>query len=164
MNELYVIRHGIAEMISPAGGGDESRELTKKGREKVRLISKTLKDREIFFDRIVSSPLTRAVQTAEIVSRYCSDREEIALTDYLKPGSSYEDLIEYLNRTEGAEKVAIVGHEPFLSGFISYCLSRSKSSFVEMKKSGVALLEIDGMIIPGKAKLLWLMGPKQFMD
>lgn len=163
MKELYVIRHGIAEQKAPNGSGDEKRELTGEGKKKVKLIAKSLKGMDVEFDAIISSPLTRSMQTAKIIMDICPGCGEVAVTDLLKPDGQYDDLIKYLNTIEGAERVSIVGHEPFLSGFISYCLSKSRNPFIRMKKGAVALISIDEHIIPGKAELQWLMGPKQII-
>jgi phosphohistidine phosphatase len=69
-----------------------------------------------------------------------------------------------LNGLEGPEKVAIVGHEPFLSGFASYCLSKSKSSYIKLKKGGILMLEMEGALKPGQCRLAWLMEPWQIIE
>ena len=58
---------------------------------------------------------------------YCGDTKEVTVTDLLSPGASYNNLIKFLNKLKDSKKVAIVGHEPFLSGFASYCLSKNKT-------------------------------------
>jgi len=69
-----------------------------------------------------------------------------------------------LNSLEGKDKIAIVGHEPFLSGFASYCLSKSKNSFIRLKKGGILALEVDNMLKPGQSRLAWLMEPWQLEE
>jgi len=160
--ELYVIRHGIADGAAEHDGKDEERQLTKKGREKVTGVAKYLRSRDIELDTVISSPLVRAKETAEIVRGECSSLKRIAVTDLLKPDGSYDELLSYLN-SQKCDHIAIVGHEPFLSGFVSYCLSRNNQPFVRMKKAGIALISYDGRIEPGKCELLWLMGPGQML-
>jgi len=164
MLELYIIRHGLAGKSLEDESLDEERPLTKKGKDRMKDISKGLDELGICFDAIVSSPLARARESAEIVDKYCGTGGNIEYTDLLKPGASYDVLIDYLNRLEGKDKVAIVGHEPFLSGFASYCLSKSKSSFITLKKGGVLAMETGGPLKPGQCNLAWLMEPWQMIE
>lgn len=162
MLELYIIRHGLADKHLEQPAEDAARPLTKEGKGKMKEIAKGLKTLKISFDQILTSPLVRAEQTAEIVHDLCGNSSEVMVTDLLKPGSSYENLVKYLNKLK-MERVAIVGHEPFLSGFASYCLTNSKSSLMNLKKGGILMLEIDGLIKPGQCLLSWLMEPGQLV-
>lgn len=163
MLELYIIRHGLAGKRLQDETDDEARPLKKKGKERMKGIAKGLKDLGICFDRVLTSPLIRAKESAEIVHACCSDAKEVTVTNLLKPGSTYNNLIRFLNKLKKSKRVAIVGHEPFLSDFASYCLSKSKSSFINFKKGGVLMLEIDGAIEPGRCTLSWLMEPQQMI-
>lgn len=151
MLELYIIRHGIAEKD---GGemGDEGRRLTKKGKEKMKEVAKELKKGDIHFDLILTSPLLRAKETAEIVVKQCGSK--MTETDLLKPGAEYQDLIKYCNKLKGYKRIAVVGHEPFLSGFASYCLAKTEISFIDLKKGGVLMLDVGGTLKPGACVLL----------
>jgi|SRR5271157_748493 len=164
MQELYIIRHGLAGIRMEDAGGDESRPLTDKGKAKMKDIAKGLKALGVSFDKVLTSPLARAEQTADILKKYCVDAENIEATDLLRPGFAKDDLISYLNKIDGAGSIAIVGHEPDLSEFASYCLSKGKSSFIILKKGGVLKLETDGPIKPGKCGLCWLMEPSQLIN
>lgn len=164
MLELYIIRHALAGKPLEDASLDEARPLTKKGKDRMKAIAKGLDKQGASLDLVISSPLCRAKETADIVCKYCGDAEEVTVTDLLKPGSTYEGLIEYLNGLEGPEKVAIVGHEPFLSGFASFCLAKSKNSFITLKKGGVIRLDVEGTLKPGQCKLSWLMAPGQMID
>ncbi len=162
IKEIYVIRHGIADDATDHNDIDAERQLTKKGREKVKGVVKYLQSRRIRFDIVVSSPLVRARETAEIFNNACSRSRSLAISDLLMPDGSYDELITFLNNIP-EEHVAIVGHEPFLSGFVSYCLSRSSMPYVRMKKAGVACLTCENTLQPGDCVLAWLMGPAQML-
>jgi phosphohistidine phosphatase len=162
MKVLYVVRHGIAEGHD-ADVEDAARKLTRKGKGRMKLIAKGLDDAGIPCDVILTSHLVRALQTARIARKYCWQKADIGVTDLLKPDASFDGLIDHLNGLEGVDNVAIVGHEPFLSGFVSYCLAGDRLSFVRLKKGGVASLEIDEAIRPGQCALLWLMEPDQLI-
>ncbi len=161
MLELYMIRHSLAGRSLEDEAMDHERPLTKKGKEKMRDVSKGLQRLKIRFDVVVTSPLQRSKESAEIVNAYCSDTKEVIVTDLLCPGASYNNLIKFLNKLKDFKKVAIVGHEPFLSGFASYCLTNNKHSLMSLKKGGVLKLEMEKVIKPGKCMLSWLMEPSQ---
>lgn len=163
MLELYIIRHGLAGKSLEDEALDEERPLKKKGKEMMKDIAKGLQTLKIGFDVVVTSPLLRAKETAEIVNALCSDTKEVTVTDLLCPDASYDNLIKFLNKLKKYEKVAIVGHEPFLSGFASYCLTNNKHALISLKKGGVLKLEMDGVIKPGKCTLSWLMEPSQLV-
>lgn len=162
MLELYVIRHGFAGSPIEDKKLDDARPLKKKGREKIKDIAKSLKKQNICFDLVLTSPLLRAKETAEIFQDHCGITKKMQVIDLLKPGTSYPKLIKFLNEHKES-KVAIVGHEPFLSGFASYCVSGSKSSFIDLKKGGIIKLEVDEVIKPGKCILSLLMDPKHII-
>jgi phosphohistidine phosphatase len=159
--EIYIIRHGPAGKSIEDPALDEARPLTAKGKAKMRDVSRGLKNLGISFDKVYTSPLARAKETAEYMEKCCTGG--IETTDLLKPGSSKDELISFINRADGAEHIALVGHEPFLGEFAAYCLSKSKWSYFDFKKGGVMMLESDGPVKPGKCKLAWLVEPFQLV-
>lgn len=159
MLELYVIRHGPAGKSIEDESMDDGRPLKKKGKDKMKDIAKGLKELKICFDTVLTSPLLRSKESAEIVNEYCGNDKEVTVTELLSPGSSYTNLIKFLNKLKDSKRIAIVGHEPFLSGFVSYCLSNNKNSLMNLKKGGVLMVEVDEVIKPGKCVLSWLMEP-----
>ena len=159
MLELYIIRHGLAGKPLEDKVKDHKRPLKKKGKEMIKGVAKGLKNQKIQFDVILSSPLIRSKESAEIVNEYCGHNKKIVVTELLEPGASYNDLIKYLNKLKSSKKIAIVGHEPFLSGFTSYCLTKKKNPFINLKKGGVLVLEAEKVITPGQCMLSWLLEP-----
>lgn len=164
MLELYIIRHGLAGSSLKDKIEDNERPLEKKGKRIMKDIAKGLKKLKISFDLVLTSPLLRAKESAEIVNAYCGNTKKIKETELLSPGASFDHLIEFLNNLKDSSTVAIVGHEPFLSSFASYCLSKNNKSFINLKKSGIIKLEINEIIKPGDCKLLWLMEPKPLIS
>lgn len=164
MLELYVIRHGQAGKSLQDKKLDFERPLKKQGKEEMKEIAKHLNSSNISFDIVLSSPLTRSKQTAEIVNEYCGNGKDVTVTDLLKPEASFDPLIKFLNQLKTPKKVAIVGHEPFLSAFASYCLTKSKSSILNLKKGGVLKLEINKVVKPGQCTLSWLIEPEQIIQ
>ena len=159
---LYILRHGIAVEHGATGyENDDERPLTSKGERKMRMIAEAMKALEISFDSILSSPLVRARQTAEIVADALKSRKRLALTDALAPQASAKPLIEYLNKQGAADDVLLVGHEPFLSRLISLLISGDSEASVLLKKGGFCKLSTEHLKHGKCATLEWLLTPKQ---
>jgi len=146
--ELYVIRHGIAEDLEP-GQDDAERKLTKDGKKKLRRVAKGLRKQRFRFDRILTSPWTRARQTAERL-----DQGDPMVTDLLARAPRSE-LLSLL----AGDRVAVVGHQPWLGELIALlALGETRHGDVfDLKKAGVAIL--DGTPIPGGMTLRAVLPP-----
>ena len=154
---LYLIRHAIAEEESPSGE-DSQRGLTDKGAKKMRLIAKGLRTLGVDFDLIVSSPYTRAVQTAEILSEVFK-KKKFVLSDHLMPAGDMDLLIAEINEKYSVNSLAIVGHEPYLSGLVSLLTAGGAPVEMTFKKGGVCHLSTDDLHHTHKATLEWLLTP-----
>jgi phosphohistidine phosphatase len=161
--KLLVIRHAIAidreDFDEP---NDDHRPLTPEGIRKMRKNVKGLRGLVDRPDFLVTSPLTRAVQTAEIV-RDAWIELDIASCDELRPESEPGEFLSWLReQPQGCLPdgiVAIVGHEPHLSSFIGWLLSGSFKSFVSLKKGGACLIEFADRVEKGEGRLLWHLPP-----
>ena len=109
---VTLIRHGEAGDDAP---DDESRALTVRGRTDTRRVGRALARRGARFSLIVSSPLVRAVQTAEIVAATLEYRKRIMVTDLLTPDAPPARAAAFLAGLSGERSVALVAHEPILS-------------------------------------------------
>ncbi|HZI89244.1 MAG TPA: phosphohistidine phosphatase SixA [Candidatus Polarisedimenticolia bacterium] len=163
--ELLIVRHAIAvEHGDPAYKRDEDRPLTPEGMHKFRLAARGLKEFADAPDRIVSSPLVRARQTAEILRDAIAPKLKIEYCEDLVPSGDFARALQFLKGL-GSEHVAIVGHEPHLSGFTSYLLVGEKSKAgVVFKKGGAALVTFPGTPGPGHGTLEWLVQPAALRD
>jgi phosphohistidine phosphatase len=163
--ELLIVRHAIAvERGDPAFENDDDRPLTPEGIHKFRLAARGLKEIAPKLDRILSSPLVRARQTAEILRDTLSPHRKIEFCDYLAPSGEHADLVAYLNRL-GAESVALVGHEPHLSSFTSYLLAGGdQAAGMVYKKGGAALVSFPEGLAAGSGTLEWLIQPGALRD
>jgi len=163
--ELLIVRHAIAvERGDPAFENDADRPLTPEGIHKFRLAARGLKEVAPKLDRIISSPLVRARQTAEILRDVVSPHRKIDFCDHLVPSGDHAELVAYLNRL-GVESVAVVGHEPHLSSFTSYLLAgRDDAAFVEYKKGGAGLVDFPDSLAAGSGTLEWLIQPGALRD
>ena len=158
---LLVVRHAAAEdkdEFARTGQSDDLRPLTAEGTRDMREVARGLREVVPAIDVLATSPLVRAIETAGIVGRAYDRAHEVV--EALRPEAPYEDLAGWARRYRGREVVAIVGHEPHLSGLVSWLLAGSKESFLDLKKGAACLLEIEGQPAAGSALLLWSMPPK----
>src|SRR3954465_9167235 len=155
--ELMIVRHAIAvDHGDPAYKRDEDRPLTPEGMHKFRLAARGLKEFADRPERIVSSPLIRARQTAEILRDVVAPDVKIEYCDDLVPDGDFARALQHVKGL-GAERVAIVGHEPHLSGFTSYLLAGDKTHVgVVFKKGGAALVTFPATPGAGRGTLEWL--------
>src|SRR5687768_14755640 len=161
--KLLVIRHAIAEdkdEFAKTGKDDRERPLTKPGERKMRKAAAGLKTIVDHIDIFASSPLVRAVQTAEII-RPAFGGIAFAQIAALEPETPVADVLQWLQLHPAGATVAIVGHEPQLGVLISWLLTGRENSFVQLRKGSASLLEFDEEIQAGSATLLWSLKPSQ---
>jgi phosphohistidine phosphatase len=148
--KLCFLRHGEADWPNWTKPDDE-RPLTERGRKEMRRVAKFLERLKFIPDSILTSPLPRASQTAEIVGQRLGI--ELQVEPALAHGFNSERLRRLLAKRD-AQSVMVVGHEPEFSGVIEE-LTGGK---IKISKAGVALLEINRSCTSGT--LLWLFPPK----
>ena len=157
--EIYILRHGIAvERGTPGYKRDGDRPLTEEGVEKMRQIAKAMREMDLQFDVIFSSPYVRAKATADIVAETLG--ENVTLTDSLPPEADPAELIDEING-EKPQRVLLVGHEPDLSALISTLICGKRNADIELKKGGLAKLTAETLTYGMCATLNWLLTPKQ---
>ena len=162
--ELYIIRHGLAGEHGTYAN-DHDRPLTDEGQTKTKRVAQRLKELDIRFDLIQTSPLVRAHQTAEILQAAgLSDRLEISAD--LAPGGNFDAWVKGLEQWKLADQtqLAIVGHEPALSEWAEILLWGSVRHQLILKKAGVI-----GLLLPeeespiGRSQLFWFTPPKYLL-
>jgi len=163
MPRLLVVRHAIAEdreVFAQSGQGDHLRPLTAQGRERMERAARGLAWAVEPPGFLATSPFTRAAQTAAILGTAFGGTQPVEL-EALTPSGEYADLVGWI-RGRGPEAfVAIVGHEPHLSGFVSTLLGARGGSVIELKKGAACLLEVAPSVSPGSAHLRWALAPRQ---
>ena len=134
-------RHGIAVPHGTAGVAEAERPLTPEGRKKTAQAAKGLQRLDLGFDALYSSPLPRALQTAEILSEALRLGKPKIL-DALLPGTPARHLLEEV-RSLSAKSPLLVGHEPLLSAAVSTAVCGAAKGSFELKKAGLALVELE---------------------
>jgi phosphohistidine phosphatase len=140
MTELYVLRHGIAVARGTPDIPDDGRRLTPKGRKRMRQIGRGLRRLGLELDRIVSSPLPRAWETAEIVAAALGIAERLEASEMLRADRDAAAIAGWL-RTRDEPRLMIVGHNPAFSDLPGLLVAGSADvPICELKKGGVAAL------------------------
>jgi len=148
--ELYIMRHGIAVVRGVTTMTDDAkRPLTPEGKEKMREIAAGLVRAGIEPDWIVSSPLVRAVETAEIVGEGLSSKPPLDFCDALRPGGDPEALITFLAKRSNRRRVLVVGHEPDLGELAARLIGAGRNANMPFKKGGCCLITFS--VFPPKA-------------
>src|SRR5689334_8408256 len=153
--DLYLVRHAAAfDPDSTRWPTDRDRPLTSKGEKRFRRAAEGLGSLVSRVDVVLSSPYTRAWQTAEILASRAKWPAPVELAA-LEAGSSPTGVLQALQAYGGVGSVALVGHEPTMHELVSYLLTADTAhAQVEFGKGAVARLEVEGLR-PGSARLRW---------
>lgn len=159
---LYFIRHGLAgEHDSYAD--DAQRPLTEEGHKKTRQVAKKLQELGLDFDLLQTSPLTRAMQTAEIFQNVSDLSYPVQVTASLAPNGNFNDWLAWFVEWQksGHTSLGLVGHEPDLSAWAELLVWGEVKSSIVLKKAGIIGLAIPKPATPvGESLLFLLMPPK----
>jgi len=156
--ELYFVRHGLAEERGDAWPDDTKRPLTEEGMSRLRKAVKGLAGMGVSIDVVLTSPLVRARQTADILAGGLDPRPSIVNIDSLAPAGSYAAVLADLEKHSRKCRLALVGHEPML-GELAARLIGSRHP-IEFKKGGVCRLDVEDLPPAGPGDLRWLLTPK----
>jgi phosphohistidine phosphatase len=153
-----VIRHGLAEERGDAWPDDSKRPLTDEGMSRLRKSARGLARIGVTIDIVLTSPLVRARQTAELVAGGLEPRPSLVNVDSLAPDGSYAAVLADLEKHARRSRIALVGHEPML-GELAARLIGSRHA-IEFKKGAVCRIDIDDLPPAGPGDLRWMLTPK----
>jgi len=153
-----LIRHGLAEERGDAWPDDTKRPLTDEGISRMRKAARGLSRIGVSVEVMLSSPLVRARQTAEIVAGALDPRPSLVNVDSLAPDGNYAAVVVDLEKHARKTRIALVGHEPAI-GELAARLIGSRHP-VEFKKGAVCRIDIDDLPPAGPGKLRWMLTPK----
>jgi phosphohistidine phosphatase len=161
LTELFILRHGEAGKRLPSGSKDSERALTVTGKQEVEKVAKALQALGIKFDFVATSPLKRAYQTAEIVSKALKIKKgKVEEWNELKPEGKRPELYRRLSQLKPESSVLVVGHEPNLSTMIHEIVFGNGNGKIVLKKAGIARIQVTSFQPDTKAELRWLLTPK----
>jgi phosphohistidine phosphatase len=156
--EVYLLRHGIAEVGRP-GHPDSERALTAEGKKKLREVLGVARGAGVEPTLILTSPYRRAVQTAELAAEVLEYRGDLLRTEALVPESSAEAVWEELRIHKDQEQVLLAGHEPLFSMLTAFLLGCGNLQ-VDFKKGALVRIDVDRFGAAPSGVLKWMLTPK----
>jgi phosphohistidine phosphatase len=154
---LYFCRHGRAE---PSQGNDDERQLTEEGAVALRAAAPLWRRLNLRPDVVLTSPLMRARQTAELACQALGI-PAATVDDRLRPGADWADLAQALAAHHDARRVLFVGHEPDLSAAV---ILLTGAHSIRLRPGAIACLEFPGVPEPGSGELAWLLDPDLYTN
>jgi phosphohistidine phosphatase len=158
---LYLVRHGVAAPASP-NTVDADRALTEDGARKAARVARGLRALNVRPVAILSSPLRRAHETAEILASILAPKVAVELYPPLAFGHEPRDVVQGLRTHRGAEQIMLVGHEPNMGELTSFLLTGS-SNLVQLpfKKAATAAVTVPSLPPRSAGVLEWFLTPAQ---
>lgn len=160
--ELYLVRHGVAEDRGEDWPDDSKRPLTSGGIAKLRKEARGLVALGVTIDQIITSPLVRTRQTADVLAEILKNKPPIALSDALAPAGTPAAVIQEIGRHARKTRIALVGHEPNL-GELAAQLIGAKAP-LEFKKGGICRIDFEVLPPKGVGALRWFVMPKMLRN
>lgn len=160
--QLLIVRHadaGDREEFARTGRPDSERPLSAKGKTQMESVAPALVRLVPEVGVIVTSPYTRARETAEFL-RKAWESGRLHETDTLQPEMRPAAFGKYLAERD-EDVVVCVGHEPHLSALAAWLTTGSAGSYMDFRKAGACLIDFDDAPGKGAGSLRWLFGPKE---
>lgn len=151
---LYFLRHGDAG--EPRASDDDGRELSSQGEADLRAAAPLWRSLGVRPDVVISSPLPRAMRTAELLVEGVDIDGAPFVDERLRPGARWAGVANALAAHPDAGRIALVGHDPDLSDAVALLTGASS---VRLRKGGIAAVEFRGDPEPGHGALTWLIDP-----
>lgn len=155
--ELYLIRHGVAAERGEDFPDDSKRPLTSAGISRLRKEAKALDGLGVAFDHIITSPLVRTKQTADIFAEALKSKPSVSQSDALAPAGTSTAVVQELAKHMRKGRIALVGHEPNI-GELAARLIGARMPF-EFKKGAICRIDFEVLPPKGHGQLRWFVTP-----
>jgi phosphohistidine phosphatase len=156
--ELYLIRHAIAEQRGDEWPDDSKRPLTERGISRMRKSARGLDLLGVAFDVLLTSPLTRTKQTAEVVASAFEPKPPIVAVESLAPGGNPQNVLADIEKQGKRTKVGLVGHEPGIGELAAKLAGLRRP--LEFKKGAVCRIDVETLSASGNGSLRWFATPR----
>lgn len=153
---LYLMRHANAGIRRENPAIDAKRALVKEGKDQCILMARLLSALKVQADVIVSSPLKRALQTAQLVGTELGYEAKVEVSPALGPNADYAAFLQLVEKYSDREDVLMVGHNPNLFKFLGQLITGNGGAGVRMRKGTVARIAMD----KHPPLLQWLIDPR----
>lgn len=159
--DCLLFRHGIAVERQGWKGRDEDRPLTEKGAARTLQSGKGLLTLSRSPTHLLSSPLTRARETAAILQPLIRSQPKVQICAELDPTAAPRALFSLLDSLPSDSVVLCIGHEPHLSTSAGILLTGKPCSGLSLKKAGACLIHLEDSVRPATGRLEWWLTAAQ---
>jgi phosphohistidine phosphatase len=160
---LFVLRHASAGVARPNPLLDVKRPLDKEGKTHCLRLAHLLNAMKVNFDIVISSPLKRAMQTAQMVATETGYEQRIQIANALLPEATFSQFQRLLRDSAAFENVLVVGHNPNITSFLGQLIvgpaaadDTPGNARIRLRKGSLARLTIQR----GPAVLQALLDPR----
>jgi phosphohistidine phosphatase len=158
MRSVYLVRHAIAFDRGQDWADDTRRPLTHKGAARMREVVSGLLALGVELDTVITSPLVRAKQTADLIIGGWPEPPALVLSSALSPGAPPSGVSDVLSRHTQDAGIALVGHEPGLGEIAAWLIGARHP--LPFKKGGVTRIDVPALPLGGSGVLVWMATPK----
>lgn len=153
---LYLMRHANAGLRRDNPVVDRKRGLVKEGKDQCMLMARVLSAVGAQIDVIVSSPLKRALQTAQFVGTELGYDAKVEISASLEPGADYRTFQDLLAKYQDREGILVVGHNPNLFQFLGKLITGNGGAAIRLRKASIAKVDMEHH----PPRLQWLIDPR----
>jgi phosphohistidine phosphatase len=157
MNEVYIIRHGAAAELDNEIVEEGYRYLTIHGRNHCKIVAQRLKDMKTRFDVVISSPIVRAVQTAEVFASVLKYEGEVKTAIELIGGNSMHRFIQMLKRHSHNKTIGLFGHAPDVNHFSTGLIKGQDTKNVQINFKNASVCKINFDAESETGRLEWFL-------
>ena len=155
---VYLVRHAIAAERGEDWPDDAKRPLTPDGKTRFKEAARGLAQMEVVVDAVLTSPLVRARQTAEILAAALPGDPPIVEMPALAPGAAVKTVVDELGKQGRRRRLALVGHEPEIGELAGRLIGAANP--IPFKKGAVCRIDFNGPPSDGPGMLAWFAPPK----
>lgn len=155
--QLYLVRHAHAGTRGPRWPDDDVRPLTRRGIQSFAAVVAALRHLDVRIDVVLTSPLVRAHQTADLLAAGLVGTPEVEVCAALAPGVTSRETLKSIGRATASRRVALVGHEPGLGQLAAALIGGRRA--VPFKKGGACRIDIADWTHP-RGTLVWFLPPR----
>lgn len=158
--KVYLLRHAQAEERDARQYPTDDRPLTERGMERTRDACDGMIRVVKRVDAVLTSPLARARQTAEIVAGAFEVAKNLEVVQFLSPGCWPESVLSHLRSRSESDRVMLVGHEPDL-GLLSSALCGAGHAVIAFRKGSLCRIDVNGAPGLSRGAIVWHLTQRQ---
>ncbi len=156
--ELYLVRHAIAAERGAEWPDDEQRPLTDRGIHRFKQEVVGLRSLDVAIDEVITSPLVRAKQTADLLAGGLAKRPVVRILKALEPGHGPAAVVSQLARLARRQRIALVGHEPGLGELAAHLIGAARP--LPFRKGSICRIDLESLTTKRAGALIWFVTPK----